>query len=101
MAKVGHVAVQLSVAEWKVLSNILDEAAERMAMNRPVFPDSLTRGLSENEIPTIQRLASLGASGTDPAEAEPQVQETQEVSDFLVVAGVHKRIKDQVGLEDD
>lgn len=97
MPKQVQVAVNLSVAEWRVLSAIMDEVSERLATKDTSALDILSiPGLTETDIPMVKQLAKLG-SNDEEYDGGPNGT----VEDFLLVAGLHKKIKDQVGLEDE
>jgi hypothetical protein len=94
MLKPDMVAVNLSVTEWKVLSAILDEASEGLARRDDSAVDILqVNGFSAADVPDVQALARLGAGGEYDGDGTV-------VEDFLILAGLHKKIKDQAGLDD-
>ena len=97
MPKTESVAVTMSVTEWKVLSAILDEVA--MALPSRASDEGLVdilriTGFEADDVPAIQELVKLGSG--DPE----HLCDGTVVDDFLVVAGVHRKIKQQAGLEE-
>jgi hypothetical protein len=95
MPKQVQVAVNLSVGEWRVLSAILDEMSERFATDSDSVDILSNAGLSV-DAPEVKQLAKLGSNDV---EYDGRPEDT--VENFLLVAGLHKKIKDQVGLEDE